>query len=93
MKQQLMFWSCALLGLLFLRGYEFAIGIGGSEPSIIPIPKNQLVGWLFVSFALIWCFPPWLISKVIRFTKRLIKGKQIDAIAYKKRIDKAEKTN
>lgn len=58
-------------GLLFVTGRGFVFGLDGVEPSVIMFPKNEIVGWLLVSFSLMRVIPPWMVAKGFRLVKRI----------------------
>lgn len=61
------------VGLLFLLGKGFIFGLEGAEPILIPIPQNVFVGWLFISLAILWVFPPWMVARITRTIKNIIR--------------------
>ena len=70
-----------LIGLLFLLGRGIVFGAEGAEPTTIPVPQSTIVGWLFIYLSLLWALPPWVVARIVKTIKRLIKYfKQRDGI-------------
>jgi len=77
-----------LIGLLFMTGRGIVFGVEGSEPATFMFPENQIAGWVFIGFSMIWLFPPWVVGRIIRAVKRLFKSQQYARKKYLERIAK-----
>jgi len=90
MRNNLTFLMSVLVGLLFLTGMEFNIGVGDNEPTSIPFPKSGIAGWFCVAFGILWLVPPWILARILRLIKRIKQGPAIAKQELLKRIEKAE---
>lgn len=69
-----------MIGLLFMTGRGLVFGITGTEPTIVMLPENHAVGWVFIGFSIVWLFPPWTtvrISRGIKFIISRIRGERL----------------
>lgn len=91
MRNEIMFLIGLATGLLFLTGISINFGFGEAEPAAIPVPQNTIAGWFCIAFGIFWLCPPWVISRISKLIKRLIKGREIDRKRMQKRLEEAEK--
>lgn len=91
MSQHLMLLLVMLIGINFLQGYKISIGFGDGDPSVINIPQNITIGWVFIVFSLFWAIPPWTIARIFRKFRRFLKRCDIEKSKMQDRISEAEK--
>ena len=60
-------------GVLFLTGRGFVFGLDGTEPNVVMFPQNEIAGYFFIGFSIVWLFPPWVVAKISRTIRKLIK--------------------
>jgi hypothetical protein len=81
----------AFIGLMFLTGKGCILGLEGSEPGTLSVPQNTIVGWAFIALGMLLLLPPWLVARVSRAIKRLIKRHELDKKLLLRRIKDSEK--